>query len=145
MTALGSAQVIPGRQCVAQEDGRSRSSGEAELIDTARVGAAEVILSTVTRECHALDRAANALRHVPTCGDDDTLDAWLDTGVLLLQLYTRVAHDDARLVWQPDAIGLHRVGLEVDGRPAGTVTVEVRGHPEASLSPAPPPAKASAR
>jgi hypothetical protein len=33
-------------------------------------------------------------------------------------------------LWQPASAGLHTVALEVDGVDAGTLTVEVRGHPE---------------
>lgn len=35
----------------------------------------------------------------------------------------------APALWQPRSAGLHVVALEVDGRPAGTVAVDVRGHP----------------
>ena len=36
-------------------------------------------------------------------------------------------------LWQPGAAGLHEIALTVDGEPSGTVTVEVRGHPEPPL------------
>jgi membrane carboxypeptidase/penicillin-binding protein PbpC len=41
-----------------------------------------------------------------------------------------VSEPSAPALWQPAGVGLHRVALVVDGEPAGSVTVEVRGHPE---------------
>jgi penicillin-binding protein 1C len=33
------------------------------------------------------------------------------------------------VLWRPDAAGAHTIALAVDGRPAGEVTVEIRGSP----------------